>query len=109
MELEGLDGPLDLAILPPFGLAPWWLAILGVLLGLAVALEVISARADAWTPLTAVSGFALVLGEYVALRYDVDQPLITLLGGAVFSGVVGGIGGLVLGIGTTWLVRRAAG
>jgi hypothetical protein len=106
MELESIEGPLELAVFPPFGLAPWWIALLSALVVVSVVLEVISARAQAWAPLTAVTGLTLVLGEYVALRYDVDQPLITLLGGAVFSGVVGGVGGLVVGIGATWLARR---
>jgi len=109
LEIEDLRGALEVGVYTPFGLEPWWLAILGLLLVLTVALEVLSALGLAWTPLTTVTGLTLVLGEYVALRYDLDQPLITFLGGAVFSGVVGGIGGLVLGLGATWLTGKLAG
>jgi hypothetical protein len=108
LAMEHLDGPLRVAVLSPFGWDAWWLALLGGLLGMAVILEISSDRAHTWTPLTAVAGLTLVLGQYVAVRYDVDQPLVTLLGGGVFAGIVGGVGGTVVGLAATWVGRAVS-
>lgn len=108
-EVENLDGDLHVALLAPFGQEVWWRALVVALFLLALVLEILGAKAHSWTPLTFVAGFSLVLGHYVAFRYDVDQPLITFLGGAVFSLVVGGLGGLAVGLASVWLLGRLFG
>ncbi|MBW2465492.1 MAG: hypothetical protein JRH11_27845 [Deltaproteobacteria bacterium] len=108
-EVEDLDGSFEVALFTPFGYELWWRGLMAGLFLLAVFLEVLSARAHTWTPLSFVAGFTLVLGNYVALRYDVDQPLITFLGGTVFSLVVGGLGGLCVGLGTVWVLGKLFG
>jgi hypothetical protein len=106
VSVENLHGPQTILLFAPFGFEPWWLLVLGVLALATHGLEVMSARAHTWTPLTAVMGLTLVLGQYVAMKYDIDQPLITFLGGFVFSGVVGGVGGTASGLAVNWAVMR---
>jgi hypothetical protein len=105
-ELDGIDAPLRVATVVPFSLTAPWAVVLAFVVLLALAIEVMSARAHVWAPVTAVVGVSLVLGVYVALRYDPDQPLITVLGALLTAALTGGGGGLFAGFLAALVGRR---
>jgi hypothetical protein len=75
----------------------------------ALAVEVVSARAHAWTPVTAAAAIAIGQGVYVGMRLDPDNPLVTAIAAVLVSIVAAGGLGLLLGLAAVFAVSKLGG
>ncbi len=105
LRVNGLRDTLRVTVHGPWMIGSVWIGVFAVLGLVILLLEVAATRAHVWTPLLGIAAASLVLGHYVAFRYDVDEPMVTTIGGlatAAGAGIVGSGVGAVVGA----LVRR---
>jgi hypothetical protein len=74
----------------------------------ALGLEIVAARLQHRTALAASIAVLGVFAYHVAHRFNPSDPLGTVMGGAIFALLTGGLGGWLVGAGAASFVKRAA-
>lgn len=106
-EVDGLRGSIELTLREPPRMDRAMMIALAVTLLLGAVVEAAAAKVGYRTRLTGAVGATAVLAWYVVHRFDVDDPLLTVIAGVLVAGLAGGLGGMLLGKIAAMLVVRS--